>query len=36
MKISFIAFLPLVAGIIGGLIGGRIYSKNKHRKEREY
>lgn len=32
MKISILALLPLVAGIIGGLIGGRIHRKNKSMK----
>ncbi len=29
MKISIIALLPIVTGIIGGLIGGKIYKRNK-------
>ncbi len=34
MKLSSIfIFLPVITGIIGGLIGGRIYNKNKRRKD---
>ncbi len=35
MKISIIAYLPVIAGIIGGLIGGRIHKNYKRRKESE-
>ncbi len=32
MKISIIAFLPVIVGIIAGLLGGLIYKKNNSRK----
>lgn len=32
MNLPFYAYLPVVAGIIGGLIGGHIYRKNRLRK----
>lgn len=32
MKISIVAFLPVIAGIIAGLLGGLIYKKNNSRK----
>lgn len=32
MDISYIVFLAPIAGIIGGLLGGRIYKKNKRNK----
>lgn len=32
MKISIVAFLPVIAGIIAGLFGGLIYKKNNSRK----
>ncbi len=35
MKLSIIAFLPIVAGIAGGLIGNLFYKKNKQQKEKK-
>ncbi len=31
---SIIAYLPVLAGVIGGFIGGHIYKKNRHNKRR--
>ncbi len=33
MKIPIIAFLAPIAGIIAGMLGGRVYKNNKDRKE---
>lgn len=30
---NIVIFLPVLAGIVGGIIGGRIYKNNKRRKE---
>ncbi len=35
MKISIIAFLPVMGGIIGGLIGGRIHRNYKRKKNEQ-
>ena len=32
---SIYVFLPVIAGIVGGLIGGRAYKNHKRRKEKE-
>lgn len=34
MKMSIIAYLPPIAGIIGAIIGARIYHKNKRKREK--
>lgn len=33
MKISIIAFLPVVAGLVAAYFGGRVYKKNERRKK---
>ena len=32
MKISIIAILPVMVGVIASLIGGRIYKRNKNKR----
>lgn len=34
MKMSIIAYLPPIAGIIGALIGGFFYKKNQSNKQK--
>ena len=34
MKMSIIVYLAPIAGIIAGIIGGRIYNRNKRKKEK--
>ena len=35
MNLPFYSYLPILAGLIGAFIGGRIYKKNQRKKKQE-